>query len=1047
MPASTCPSEPDLLAFHLGTLDEDDVERVADHLETCTVCEAAIQKLDTSVDPLLAALRNSPSASGSLLDFRIQPPPDHAPDEAIPALPMWPELPGYEILGVLGRGGMGIVYKGRQIGVNRLVALKRLRMASEKETARARIEAEALGRLQHPYIVQIHEVVEHEGRVYLALEFVAGGSLSERLNGKPQPCEAAAELIELVARAVHHAHLNGIVHRDLKPPNVLLASGMQESEMRAANHGVRSTPYGLPKIADFGLAKWLADDSGHTQHGDVLGTASYMAPEQAAGKLDLIGPGTDIYSLGVMLYEMLTGRVPLQGTSTLETLALVQTEEPVSPRRLQPQIPRDLDTIYLKCLEKEPAGRYGTAAELADDLHRFLNHLPIHARPIAFWERGWKWAKRRPAVAALSAALAVVAITGMAAVAWQWQRAEQKAADELSARRSAEEKQRQVERLSVSIMLDQANSLCESGEVAQGLLWMAEALETSVRIVEPDLERVARLNLAGWRAFLIHQRAECLPGKGVTAAALEPAGGKFVTADSDGDVRLWNSRSGEAINGPLAHRDRVNSVAFSGDGSRILTGSGESQSGHGEAQIWDAATGKPMHAPLVFSEPVLVVAFVGQGERFITVCPTEGRLWRTADLTPVGSPMTHGPAVVDAFGGPRPMTAVVSPDGKLIASGGCDKMLRLWDAVTAEPVGEPMLATQTVVVMAFSPDSKTVLAGSSDGGVRMWDVATGERRGESLRMRGHVRAVAFSPDGQIAAAAGAVGEDDREPSGEVQLCQVETGQNLGAALGHPRPVRALAFSPQGRILLTGCDDGQARFFVTATGAPLGKPWPHHAPLSVVGFTADGSTALTAAITQTKGGSIRLWESPPERAFGRSLVQPGELISVTFAQNNTRLVTHALNGAARQWDLDLGQSQEVLPAEPSPPNKPPGETDSHVELGEVSPDTMSTLTVGSDGVARLRDTSTGKALGPPIGRDGVRAVAYSDDESRVAIAAADGKIVVWDTWLPLDGSAEGVRLWVEVATRMQIAPGGSIHALTGEEVAERRRRLDQLDDHP
>src|SRR5487761_233205 len=326
-----CPSEPDLLAFHLGTLADDVVDKVAEHLETCSRCEAVVPRLDTNVDPLLAVLRTRPPASArfdlsSQLDIRGG---RHEVDEALPAWPMWPELPGYEILAVLGRGGMGIVYKARQASLNRLVALKCLRTDSEKEAARSRGEAEALGRLQHPYIVQMHEVVEHEGQVSLALEFVEGGSLSAKLTGQPQACDAAASLIELVARAVHHAHRNGIVHRDLKPPYVLLARGEQESDLRAANHGARTTVYGLPKIADFGIAKWLAADSGATEHGDVLGTASYMAPEQAAGKPNAIGPATDVYSLGVMLYEMLTGRVPLQGTTTLETLALVRSEDPL----------------------------------------------------------------------------------------------------------------------------------------------------------------------------------------------------------------------------------------------------------------------------------------------------------------------------------------------------------------------------------------------------------------------------------------------------------------------------------------------------------------------------------------------------------------------------------------------------------------------------------------------------------------------------------------------------------------------------------------------
>jgi serine/threonine protein kinase/WD40 repeat protein len=1041
---SDCPSEPDLLAFHLGTLDDEQVERVAAHLEACTLCEAAVQRLDTRIDPLLAVLRSSP-LSPDLLHFSVgsEESGRYAPDEAVPAWPEWPELPGYEILGVLGRGGMGIVYKGRQASVNRLVALKCLRTGNKKEAVRSRAEAEALGRLQHPNIVQIHEVIEHRGRVYLALEFVSGGSLRSKLSGKPQPCEAAAELIELVARAVHHAHLNGIVHRDLKPANVLLACGVQESELVAANHGMRSTAYGLPKIADFGLAKWLAEDSGHTEHGDVLGTANYMAPEQAAGHIDLIGPATDIYSLGVVLYELLTGRVPLQGTTTLETLALVRSEEPVSPRRLQPQIPRDLETICLKCLEKEPAGRYASAAELADDLHHFLHHLPIRARPITFWERGWKWAKRRPAVAALSVALALVAVVGVAAVAWLWRQAEQTAEREFLARRTAESNQRQVERLSASMMLDRAAVLCESGEVARGLLWLGQALETSQRIDEPDLERVARLNLAGWRPFLVRKWAEGSTGTGVTTAAFRPGGGSLVTAGSDGRAQRWDVATGEAVGQPLTLKGPIRSLAYDPQGKRLLAGSGESELSAGETGLWDAADGKPLHPPLAHAGPLTVVVFARQGETFVAVSPHEARLWRTADCQPIGSPMTHGPPFQgEATGGkPQPMTAVVSPDGRLVATGGCDKMVRLWNSATAEPASEPLLATHPVVVLAFSPDSKTLLAGSLDGGVRMWDVTTGQRRGESLRLRGNVRVVAFSPDGQIAAAAGAVGYEDREPSGEVQLCQVETGQNLGGALAHPRPVRALAFSPEGRLLLTGCEDGQARLFVTATGAPVGKPLPHDAPVNVVAFRPDGRTALTATARSNRA-CLKFWSVPPEQAFGRPLVQPGELAAVRFGDGGATLTTTTGDGAVRRWQIETGQSQE-MPTGGTTFVAPPIDAESNIEPVAVSPDGLSMLVATSDGVARLRDAATGKTLGPPISRDGVRAVAYSGTPPRMAAAGSDGKIVVWDSWLPLEGSAERVKLSIELLTGLELVSHETIRPLSEERRRDCRRRLDEL----
>jgi serine/threonine-protein kinase len=312
----------------------------------------------------------------------------------------WPVLPDYEILGELGRGGMGTVYKARQGRLNRLVALKTLRagLADDAEAqARFRREAEAVARLQHPHIVQIHAIGGEEGPCpYLALEFVAGGSLTNRFAGAPQPPREAARLVAVVAEALHFAHERHIVHRDLKPANVLLAED------------------GTPKVTDFGLAKELGDPQGQTRTGAVLGTPSYMAPEQAEGRKD-VGVPADVYALGAILYELLTGRPPFRGATPLDTLEQVRTQEPVPPRRLQPKVPRDLEVICLKCLEKEPRHRYASAAALAEDLGRFRASQPIRARPASVWERLWKWARRRPAQAAL-VGVTVAAVVAVLAV-------------------------------------------------------------------------------------------------------------------------------------------------------------------------------------------------------------------------------------------------------------------------------------------------------------------------------------------------------------------------------------------------------------------------------------------------------------------------------------------------------------------------------------------------------------------------------------------------------------------------------------------------------
>jgi serine/threonine-protein kinase len=311
---------------------------------------------------------------------------------------------GYQILGEVGRGGMGVVYKARQRGLHRLVALKMIlaaHHADEQQRARFHTEAEAVARLQHPNIVQIHEVGEQDGLPYFSLEFVDGGSLDKRIAGNPQAPRQAAQLIETLARAMHFAHQQGIAHRDLKPANILM------------------TPDGVPKISDFGLAKRLEEgDSSQTKSGSILGTPSYMAPEQARGDVRKVGPLSDLYALGAILYELLAGRPPFQGASAMDTVTRVTRDEPVPPTRLQPKIPLDLETICLKCLQKEPARRYADCFEFAEDLQRFLAGEPILARPVGQFERLLRWCQRNPRLALANAAIGLLLLVVSVGSTW-----------------------------------------------------------------------------------------------------------------------------------------------------------------------------------------------------------------------------------------------------------------------------------------------------------------------------------------------------------------------------------------------------------------------------------------------------------------------------------------------------------------------------------------------------------------------------------------------------------------------------------------------------
>jgi tetratricopeptide (TPR) repeat protein/predicted Ser/Thr protein kinase len=340
-----------------------------------------------------------------------------------------PEVPGYRLLGELGRGGMGVVYKAEQIGLNRLVALKMIRAgehARAQDLERFRAEAEAVAQLRHPHIVQIYDVGQDAGLPYFALEYLEGGTLKQKLRESALPAGEAARLVETLARAMQAAHQRGIIHRDLKPANVLLDQD------------------GRPKIADFGLAKRIAGGSGLTETGAIVGSPSYMAPEQASGKGKEAGPAADVYALGAILYEMLTGRPPFKGTTPLETVLQVLKEEPVPPRRLQAGLPRDLETICLKCLHKDSVRRYADAEGLAEDLRRFQAREPIRARPVGTMERGWKWARRRPAAAALVGVAMLALVGGVSGALWYAQHERDRANQQSALRREADDQREQA---------------------------------------------------------------------------------------------------------------------------------------------------------------------------------------------------------------------------------------------------------------------------------------------------------------------------------------------------------------------------------------------------------------------------------------------------------------------------------------------------------------------------------------------------------------------------------------------------------------------------
>jgi serine/threonine protein kinase len=384
----------------------------ADNPELCQQVESQLKRRAptdrlTVPPPPLEEMSPTPSTAETLR--RADDPP-----------PRLPEIAGYQVLGLLGRGGMGRVYKARQIALNRIVVLKMIRLgeqANDAEVQRFRTEAEALAQLQHPNIVQIYEVGHKNGQPYFSAEYVAGGSLDRFLGGKPQPPQLAAEIVEQLACAMQFAHAHGILHRDLKPANVLLAGdGDSGPSVTLSSSACRL----LPKITDFGLAKRLEVEDGNTQTGAILGTPNYMAPEQAQGKSRHVRAAADIYALGAILYEMLTGRPPFRGDQMFETLRQVIHDEPVAPTRVVPTVPRDLETICLKCLEKDTTRRYPSALALAEDLRLYLTSRPIKARPLGFGQRSLRWLRRQPVLAVLAGFMMALVV---GAVFWLWSKA------------------------------------------------------------------------------------------------------------------------------------------------------------------------------------------------------------------------------------------------------------------------------------------------------------------------------------------------------------------------------------------------------------------------------------------------------------------------------------------------------------------------------------------------------------------------------------------------------------------------------------------------
>ena len=488
-----------------------------------------------------------------------------------------PRITGYAILGVLGTGGMGVVYKARHLRLDRLVALKMIKAgagAQPDDLNRFEAEARAVAAIDHPNIVKIFEIGERDGLPYFSLEFLEGGSLAERIAGKPQPTDDAAQIVETLARAMSVAHRRGIVHRDIKPANVLIAGD------------------GTPKIADFGLVKRLEADSGQTGTGWILGSPSYMAPEQTTGA-EKVGPAADQYALGATLYEMLTGRPPFRGLSIIDTLDLIRATEPVPPSQLLPRMPRDLETICLKTLQKDPDRRYHDVASMADDLRRFRAGEPIVARPVSGPERAWRWCRRNPAVALLLGAVAASLSLGMASTSYYAIQASNREQEALASARVAREEKARSDLRWYAAESTLAQKDWEQGEIA--------SLEKRLDVLEPRSSDTPDLRSFEWYHLkrLCRLDMSTLPGHSapVYCVAFSPDGKRLASASGNfgqpGEVKVWDVATGSELFCLTGHKDLVSCVTFSPDGRRLASANGGVHT-PGEIKIWDPADGREL---------------------------------------------------------------------------------------------------------------------------------------------------------------------------------------------------------------------------------------------------------------------------------------------------------------------------------------------------------------------------------------------------------------------------------------------------------------------
>jgi WD40 repeat protein len=1044
-----CPSLEHLRRLLDDALADGERPAVEEHLERCAACQQSLDELAAALAPAPPAAAAAPlDRWASTFLARLQNQPAPAPPTATfaappAAEPRLPAVPGYEVLGVLGRGGMGVVYQARHARLGRLVALKMIAGTAEPDAeylARFRIEAEAVARMQHPNIIQVYDVGEVAHGPFLALELLEGGSLADRTRRTPQPPDEAARLTATLAAAVHYAHQRGVVHRDLKPSNVLL------------------TASGTLKITDFGLAKRLdlAAAGAHvptlTETGGVLGSPGYLAPEQAAAGTAPIGPAADVYALGAILYELLTGGPPFQGPTPMESVLRTLTEEPVPPSRLQPKTPRDLETICLQCLRKDPTRRYASAQDMADDLERWLRHEPIRARPVGRGERLLRWCQRQPALAALAAALALVTALGLAGVFWQWGQAVGARDAAERERDHAEREQAKAEQLAGALRDRNASMLWQTYRA--NIAGTAGALELNNVPTARILLEAAPKKYRGWEWQHLRSQLDgatrVLRGHTTgeySTVPLSADGRRLTTIADDGSLHLWDVASGAEV--PLegrqedfkfatfapggrwlvAHaRDHTLHVfdATTGRGHAVLRGPGRaghlfyrhSPDGRYVAAVFDQTTFRLWELPgardctppaFRFSCAVGTFFFSADGRHFAYPGGKDFSLRIVETLTGKEVAVLRDP-------GDNTNAAAFSPDGTLVVTGADypDHRVRLWRADTGKLIQVLGKHRNRVDWIGFSPDGSRVASSSLDQTAKLWDGRTGRFIAELRGHTGSVPRMTFSPDGRrLVSVSG---------DGTLRLWDTDRGALVGVLRGHEQAVYAAAFGSNGLLVSTATDgtvrqwdvglverngvlgghasyvydvawapdgerlasvgwDGTARLWEATSGKQIGKPLPHDSTiLESLAIAPDGAQL---AVAEGRVGRLHVWDlAEGRRRFSWGLPTP--IRSVSWCRGQPLLAAGTDSGQVHLWDVRTGKEQAALVAHQGP-----------AFSVAFSPDGAQLASGGDDRVVRLWDARTRAPLAELPGHHGrVYRLAYSAD-GRLLAAASASSVHLWD----------------------------------------------------